>query len=696
MAIKLPSWILLCLVGVSCAGHLGAQAPSAAADPGTNAPFFSGVTDAESLTRLVNQRLAAAREMLARLTSATGPRTAEPTLRTYDNIQVHIDAAKGLTSAVRQLHPDVAMRTAAETLAQAVDGFETELALNPAAYGALAGIRTSGAAADLTRYLKLELDDYRREGVDKDAATRAKVSELRDRIVRLRQEFDRNVRDGARTLSVADATELAGLPPDFIAAHKPRPDGTIALTTSASDLQPVMLYARSDDLRRRMLLESQNIAYPANLAVLQRTIETRAELAHLLGFKDWAAFDLSDRMAATPRNAAAFIDRVVAASATKANADYQLILGRKRQDRPGATTVNAWERRYYTELVRKSSYDFDSQAMRPYFAYERVRAGVFSVTGRLFGLEFRPAPSLPVWHPSVEPYEVFEAGRPIGRIYLDMHPRTGKAGGGASAATVRAGIRDRQIPEVVLICRFPGGQPGDPGLMTYDQVTTFFHEFGHLVHALSSGRQQSWIGLTRVAERDFIEAPSQMLEEWVSDPATLATFATHYQTNETIPAALVRQMRRANELGRGYDVRQQMVFAKLSLSLHDRDPRDADAMTLYKDLMVQYLPTVYPEGTHFPGTFTQLSNPQYTASYYTYMWSLVIAKDLFSGFDARDLLAPGPARRFRDTILAQGGAKPAADLVRDFLGRPFSFTAWETWLNQATPAPSAAGAGARR
>ena len=687
MRMTLGSWIAAALIGLTSVGPVGALAQPAPAGPGSNAPFFTGLTDAASLTRLVNEHLASARELLGQLTAASGPRTAEPTLRTYDNIVVHIDAAGGLASIVRQLHPDAAMRTAAETLAQAAEGFETELALNPAAYGALAGIRTAGAPAGLKRYLTLEQDDYRRDGVDKDAATRAKINELRDLLVKLRQQFDRNVRDGARTLTVTSAAELAGLPPDFIAAHKPAPDGTIKLTTSASDLQPVMLYAKSDDLRRRMLLESNDVAYPANLAVLQRLVEARTELARTLGFKDWATFDLSNRMAATPQNAAAFIDRIVAASAKKANADYQLILARKQQDQPGATTVDAWQRRYYTELVRQSSFDFDSQAMRPYFSYERVRAGVFAVSGKLFGLEFRPAPALPVWHPSVEPYEVFDNGRLVARIYLDMHPRPGKGGGGATAATARAGIRGRQLPEVVLICRFPGGDAGDPGLMTFDQVTTFFHEFGHLVHAIASGQQQQWIGLTRVAERDFIEAPSQMMEEWVSDPATLATFATHYQTNAPIPAALVHQMRRANELGRGYDTRQQMVFAGLSLSLHNRDPKSADAMVIYKDLMEKYLPTTYPEGSHFPGTFTQLSNPNYTASYYTYMWSLVISKDLFSGFDKRDLLAPAPARRFRDTVLAQGGAKPAAELVRDFLGRPFSAAAWEAWLNQATPAP---------
>ena len=230
----------------------------------------------------------------------------------------------------------------------------------------MAGLKAAGAAADFTRYLTLKLDEYRREGVDKDAATRAKINGLRDQLVRLGQEFDRNVRDGARTLPVAGAADLAGLPPDFIAVHKPGADGTIALTTNPSDLQQVMLYARSDDLRRRMLLESQNIAASENLAVLQRLVEARGELARTLGFKDWAAFDLSNRMAETPQNAAVFIDRVVAASAAKANADYQLILDRKKQHHPGATVVNAWERRYFTELVRQSSYSFDSQAVRQY------------------------------------------------------------------------------------------------------------------------------------------------------------------------------------------------------------------------------------------------------------------------------------------------------------------------------------------
>jgi thimet oligopeptidase len=215
--------------------------------------------------------------------------------------------------------------------------------------------------------------------------------------------------------------------------------------------------------------------------------------------------------------------------------------------------------------------------------------------------------------------------------------------------------------------------------MTHDDVETFFHEFGHLVHALLSGRHE-WIGISGIStEQDFVEAPSQMLEEWTWDPATLATFARHYETNQPIPEALVRQMRRANEFGKALYARQQMLYARLSLSIYDRDPKQVDTTAMVRDLTNTITPFPYVEGTHFQTSFGHLDG--YSAVYYTYMWSLVIAKDLFSQFDRTNLLAAGPARKYRDSILAPGGTKPAAALVADFLGRPFDSKAWERWLN---------------
>lgn len=680
---KLRSLLVIAAL-VSTAGVEGRQARVEAA---SNAPFFTGISDTASLTQAVEARLARAQQRLDAVLAFKGRRTIDNTLRPYDDIQVEIDAADGLAQAAALLHPNADMRKAGEALGERIAAFLSDLALSRGVYDALASLDVSRAGADAKHYVERELGDYRRQGVGKDAATRQRIHSLRDEHSRLNQEFQRNFRGGVRRFQVASAAELDGLPADFIAAHKPGPDGTITLTTAGPDLQPVLTYARNEALRRRMLIAANNVAYPANKTVIERLTATRAELAQLLNNSTWADFDLADRMAGSAKGAASFIDQIVAASGPKLAKETALLLERKRQDSPGASTLNAWERRYYTELVRRADYAFDSQSVRPYFPYDRVKDGVLDISSRLFGFEFRRAPALPVWHPSVEPYEVFENGQLVGRIYLDMHPRADKGGTGASALPVRTGVSRRQIPEVVLIARMSGGQ-ADPGLLMHDDVVTFFHEFGHVLHVLSAGRLR-YLGLSEVAERDFIEAPSQMLEEWARDAATLALFARHYQTGEAIPARLVNRMRRAGELGRAIDTRQQMMFARLSLSIHDRDPKDVDTDAIERDLTTKYLPMPYVEGTHFASTFTQLSNPNYTAAYYTYMWSQVIAKDLLSQFNAANLLDPKMMRRYRDQILAPGGSKPAAVLVEDFLGRPFNARAWEQWLNAEVPATTA-------
>jgi thimet oligopeptidase len=393
---------------------------------------------------------------------------------------------------------------------------------------------------------------------------------------------------------------------------------------------------------------------------------------------------MASRMSGDVKTVSAFIDRIAAAAARKATREHDELQRMKRQAVPGST-LNVWDRPYFAEQVRKKNYDFDSQTVRPYFAANRVLQGVLDITGRIFALTYRPVTGVDVWHPSVRVYEMLDEGRLIGRVYLDLYPRAGKSSN-AFTSTIRQGANDKHIPEAVLVASLSGGRPDDPGLMTHDEVRTLFHEFGHVIHRLVGGHR-TWYGMSSThLERDFVEAPSQMLEEWIWDPATLATFATHYKTGEPIPAKLVMQMRRASEFGQGLDVRGQMVFARVSLSLHDRDPKRVDATALYKETHNRYLPYPHVDGTYRELVFTHLANPGYASAYYTYMWSLVISKDLLTGFDIKNLSAPGAARRYRDTVFAPGSSRPAATLVRDFLGRPFNATAWEEWLNRETPA----------
>jgi thimet oligopeptidase len=660
-----------------------ARAAESAAVPAVGAsasPFWTGMTGAAQFERAMNARVDHARALLDQLLAVTGGRTVENTLRVFDDVQLEIDAVAQQAQLIQSVHPDAATRETAEKVSQKISTFNTEVSLNRRVFDAISALDVAAADAETRYYVTRLLRDFRLAGVDKDEATRKRIQSLRDQLTELGQAFDRNIRTDLRTVKT-DAHELEGLPRDYIARHKPDANGQITLTIDYPDSLPVFSYAQSEDLRKRMFMEYNNRAFPKNIEVLDQLIARRAELARLIGYDTWADYITADKMVGNAANASRFIDRIVAASGPKAEREYATLLKRKQQDVTGATVVNGWERAYYSELVRKADYAFDSQTVRPYFAFDRVKQGLFDVTGKLFGVTYRRVTDAAVWDPSVEAYEMFEDvpnGRLLGRFYLDMHPRPNKYNH-AAEFPIRTGVAGRQVPEAALVCNLPGGQPGDPGLMTHDDVETFFHEFGHLVHALLSGRHD-WIGVSGIStEQDFVEAPSQMLEEWTWDPATLATFAKHYETNQPIPATLVRQMRRANEFGKALYVRQQMLYARLSLSIYDRDPKQVDTTAMVRELTNTITPYPYVEGTHFQTSFGHLDG--YSAVYYTYMWSLVIAKDFFSQFDRSNLLAPGVARKYRDSILTPGGTKPADQLVRDFLGRPFDFKAWEQWLN---------------
>jgi thimet oligopeptidase len=427
-----------------------------------------------------------------------------------------------------------------------------------------------------------------------------------------------------------------------------------------------------------MYFAYNNRAYPQNMAVLDKMAAKRYELANLLGYKTWADYITADKMIKTAANASDFITKIVASSTERSKKEYQELLARKRKDDPNATQINRWETAYYSELVKRENYNSDAQKVRPYFPYQRVKQGVLDVSSKLFGVTFKQVKDAPVWDPLVECWEMYEGGKLIGRFYLDMHPRDGKYSH-AAEFTVRNGILNKQIPEATLVCNLPGADPNDPGLMEYDDVVTFFHEFGHLMHALFAGHRK-WIGVSGIqTEWDFVEAPSQMLEEWTRDTKTLQSFAKHYKTGEPIPAEFVDQLNRANEFGKGLQVSTQMVYARLSLSIYDRPPTEVNTDKLVKKTYAEISPIPYVEGTHMQTAFGHLDG--YSAIYYTYMWSLVMAKDMFSQFDRKDLFAPAIAMKYRKTVLEPGGSKPAEQLVENFLGRKPSFEAYQNWLN---------------
>jgi thimet oligopeptidase len=594
----------------------------------------------------------------------------------YDTTFGLLGDAAARASLARNVHPDEAFRDAASQCETDVDKALTEVSLDRAIYEGIEGLGLSEADGATRYYVQRALRDFRRAGVDRSEETRARIKALREELVRLGQDFGDNVVSDVRTIEIG-AGDLDGLPEDYKRAHAPGPDGKVVLTTNNTDYVPFMTYATSSTAREAFWKVYRLRGHPKNLPVLSRMLEARHELAELLGFDTWADYITGDKMIESRQNAASFIDRIAAAAERRGAADYAQILVRKRRDQPSAEQVDAWDSAYLQEKVKAEEYDFDSQSVRPYFEYTRVKQGVMDLVGRMFGLTFRPVRDAEVWHPDVEAFDVLDGGRALGRIYLDMHPRDNKYKHYAQF-TLTSGKAGQTLPEGVLVCNFP--RPGaEPALMEHSDVETFFHEFGHLMHHTLGGHTR-WAGLSGVAtEWDFVEAPSQMLEEWVWRPESLQTFARHVDTGEPIPEALVARMKAADEFGKGLYVRQQMFYAATSLELHSRDPQGLDTSAVVAELQAKYTPFRFVDGTYFQESFTHLDG--YSAIYYTYMWSLVIAKDMFTVFARDGLLDPGAAARYRRTVLEPGGSKPAADLVRDFLGRPYNFTAYEEWLN---------------
>lgn len=687
------------------AAALGAAAPGGADRP-TSPPANAGPLD--SAARLASgdpATIAAATDEAIAQARAGFAAVKSGTLSGLDRLDAYDDAMAVLANTadpvdlVAATHPDEATRTAAEAAKQRLATVRTEASLDRELYDALASIDLDAIDDPGTRhYLTVTLREFRRAGVDRDEATRARVRELQDELVTIGQAFDRNIRTDTRAAKLP-VEALDGLPEDYVRAHPPGPDGLVTITTDYPDILPFLTYARDAGAREQLWRLFRQRGHPANVEVLRRMLQVRHELATLLGYPSWAQYAAENKMIGSAENIAEFIERIAEAARDRAERDYQRLLARKRVDDPEATSVAPWDASYLDDRIKAEQLAFDTQALRPYFEYGRVKAGLMALVERLFAVRFVPRPDIPVWHPEVECYEVYRADEPgaggpdgngtlLGRIFLDMHPRPDKYSH-AAMFPLTTGKAGQRIPECALVCNLPRPSAQEPALLRHSDVETLFHEFGHLLHHIFAGAGR-WAGTSGIAtEWDFVEAPSQLLEEWVRDPEALATFAVHYETGEPLPASMVAKLREAEELGKGLYVRQQMFYASLSLNLYRRDPAEIDPVAVEREEQERLTPYKHVDGTFMHLGFGHLDG--YSALYCTYMWSLVIAKDLFTVFARDGLLNPDVAVRYRDAVLAPGGSAPAAELIERFLGRPYSFDAYRAWLDSDTlePAPSA-------
>jgi thimet oligopeptidase len=676
--------------------------------------IWTALASADEAKAWVEHHLAASRACIAELVAVTGARTAENTLVPYDRAGWHLRMAGSQSGVMFMVHPLAEVRDAAQQLSQVIGAESVALSLNRDVYQALAAIdvSTDATSADAaTRYyIERALLSYRLSGVDKDEPTRDRIRVLADRMTHLSMSFSRTVQDDVRKISIDNVDDLLGLPQDYLTRHgvrsvaqpaasrtmKLEADAPVTLTTDPPEMTPVMSYAASPQLRRRMYLAYNDRGYPANKQVLLDLLGAREEMATLLGFRSWADLATVDQMMGSAANMRTFLNEVEAAARETAQHEFAELEAFVRERDPSALPLTLSDARYWEEQFRRARYDFDSQSVRPYFPYEQVEAGILATAGKLFGVRFVRTESAIVWSPAVKAFDVIDNdassphhGARVGRIYLDMHPREGKSKWFSECSLV-SGVLGLQLPEASLVCNFP--QPrtdrehpesDDAGLMQYSDVVTCFHEFGHLMHEVLGGRQR-WAGQSGIAtEGDFVEVPSQMLEEFFEDPELVRTFARHYQTGEPIPHDVFARMVRASAHGRALGTLTQVMYATYSLDTHDKRAADLDLDALLRAGYDRFSLYEFVDGNRMYAAFTHLVG--YTSNYYTYLYDKVMALEFFAEFkkpDPEDLIDGATAMRYRREVLEPGGSKPARELVKEFLGREVSMSALQHWISR--------------
>ncbi len=525
------------------------------------------------------------------------------------------------------------------------------------------------------RLLEETYKGFKRTGADLNAEQKTHMRAINAELSQLGVQFGDRILKATKNfkLVVENPADLAGLPEGVLsaaagAAKKAGQDHKWLFSLDGPSLWPFLQYAENRELRRQMLTaytERCNGGDQDTRAIVNRIAALRSEKAQLLGFKTWADFVLAENMAKDAKGVYGLLDQLWKPSlevAKKDRVDLQALL---EKDLPGER-LQPWDWRFYEEKVRKARFELDEEALKPYFPLDRVREGAFRVAGKLYGITFTELKDMPVYNPEVKVFEVKEKdGQSLGLLYTDYHPRPGKRGG-AWCGRIRAGY-GKVKPIVTNVCNFTRPTGDKPALLTPDEVQTLFHEFGHAIHGFFyKGHYRGLAG----TPRDFVELPSQIMENWALEPEVLKLYAQHYKTGETIPDALLQRMQRAGTYGQGFKTVEYLAASLLDMAWHTQtEPVTQDAMAFEKATFdkLGLIPEI-PSRYRTP-YFNHIWGGGYSAGYYAYIWSAVLDSDAFQAFKEKgNLFNPATAQAFRK-LLSKGGSEDPAALYRAFRGR---------------------------
>ncbi|EYB68263.1 oligopeptidase A [Deinococcus phoenicis] len=635
----------------------------------------------------VDTLLARTQERLETLARA-GERNYEGFMADLDTLTEQLDTVRVIVGHLDGVVSSPEWQAAKRAILPKVTEFSTQLSLHPGLWAALKGFAATEAGRGLdpvrARHLKLTIDEFRRQGADLPEEQKARLLAVNTRLAQVTNDFSKNVLDATAAYELyVPGERLAGVPERVreatrLDAEKHGQAGH-RLTLHQPTLEPVLTYADDRELRRELWLAQNSVGVGVgrdNRPLVGEILRLRREQARLLGFRDFADYVLEDRMAGGGERALGFerdLEARIRPFFERENAELEAFY--RGQAGADAPPLEAWDVGYWAEKQRQAKYDFDEEALRPYFALDNVLAGMFEIVKRVFGITVREAQA-PGWHPEVRYYDIFdEAGTHVASFYTDWFPRDTKRSGAWMNAFVTGGPREQGVdPHLGLMCgNMTPPSAGTPALLSIREVETVFHEFGHLLHhALSQVEVRSLSG-TRVAW-DFVELPSQIMENWVMEREALDLFARHYQTGERLPDALFGRMVAARNYRAANAAMRQLSFGTVDLSLHvefDPGAPGADPIREAREIMARFYPYPFiPEYARI-AQFGHLFNSPvgYGAGYYSYKWAEVLDADAFSRFAGEGIFNRETGRSYVDTILSRGNSADAAQLYRDFMGR---------------------------
>lgn len=588
----------------------------------------------------------------------------------------HLAAAMRVFASFELLHPDQAMRNAAHDAIKKLEAFFIDqVSSNKALFYAFneyaqGNAQKESLSKDALYFIDETLNDFKRAGLFLPDDQLAILSEKKKELAQLSQQFDRAIADDSSKIACTK-DELLGLDDNFL-MRLPQENSLYILGMDYPTVFTVREHCTVEQTRKKISQAFVNRAYPQNEELIKKIIGLRDEIATMVGFASFADYDLADQMVGSAARANVFIDDLINRSHEKVDTEFE----RFSENLPQGVTLNTaglikpWDYDFIVSQYKKKHYDLDDRLIAEYFPMESTIEGLLDIYRQFFSIDFVIEEVDGFWHESVQLISVYtkNKGSLIGYLLLDMYPRPNKYSHAAQLGVIPALLKNdkRFVGVAIVIANFPQSTTNQPSLLRRDDVQTFFHEFGHALHSLLGATTLASHAGTNV-KRDFVELPSQILEEWLYDPMILKKVSKHYQTGESLPDPIIKNIIGLKQLTSGFFVQRQCILAKLALEYFGPG-KDKDPYTIMATLFERYSHGIaFDPQSHFYCSFGHLTN--YGAKYYGYLWSKVFALDIFQTIKEYGLLNPQIGQRYIDCILSHGGSKHPDDLLVDFLGR---------------------------